>query len=228
MGQLLRCINCDKVFFKTPFDRWPEYECAPIFSTASARMIERDDSREFLASHRGHRLEELKVYENSYVGEKPYIEPVKTSYFKATNGKERFVVKKFRERIDEPLSYQLMHGNYSLRCTRIDIQSQQIKKQLEREFKHSPISDYEIEAFLKLCQEVALSADVEKLGKTPEEREHPLTKFCKLDQISLKHLLKKCHTLFGKQGYREIDEFIYRHIDDGVLMLKATFEISFS
>ena len=228
MGQLLRCINCDKVFFKTPFDRWPEYEYTSVFSSGTVRMIERDDSQEFLASHRGHRLEELKVHENSYVGENPYIEPVKTSYFKATNGKERFVVKKFRERIDEPLTYQLVRGNYSLRCTRIDIQSQQVKKQLEREFRHSPISDYEVEAFLKLCQRVALSADLEKLETIPEEPEHPLTKFYKLNQISLKYLLGECHTLFGKQGYREIDEFIYRHIDDGVLMLKATFEISFS
>jgi hypothetical protein len=228
MGKLLRCIKCDKVFFKTPFDRWPEYENTSVFSSGTVRMMERDDFQEFLASHRGHRLEELEVYENSYIGEKPYIEPVKRSYFKATNGKEEFVIKKFRERIDEPLIYQIIHGNYSLHCVCIDIQSQQIKKQLEREFKHSLISDYEIEAFLKLCQEVALSADVEKLETSPEEREHPLTRFCKLDQISLKHLQKNCHTLFGKQDYREIDEFIYRHIDDGVLMLKATFEISFS
>jgi hypothetical protein len=228
MSQLLRCIHCDKVFFKTPFDHWPEYEYGSVFSSETVRVIKRDDLQEFLASHRGHRLEELKVYENSYVAEEPYIEPVKKSYFKATNGREEFVIKKFRERIDEPLMYQLIHGNYSLRCKHIDIESQQIEKQLKREFNDPPISGYETDVFLKLCQLVAQCINVENLEEHSEEPEHPLTRYYKFDQISLKYLLRKCHPLFDKHGYREIDEFVYRHSEDGVLALKATFEISFS
>jgi hypothetical protein len=51
-----------------------------------------------LILHHGHRLENLKIIEDSFVSEKAYSEPIKTSFFKATNGKEKFVVKKFRER----------------------------------------------------------------------------------------------------------------------------------
>ncbi len=200
----------------------------PPPSSSTSRTIERDDFQEFLGSHRDHRLEELKICEDSFVCERPYTEPVKESYFKATNGQEEFVIKKFRESIDEPMRYQLIHGDFSLHCSHIDIPSRQIKKQLEREFRHPPITDHEVRAFLKVCQYVAKKADVEKLRMVAEEPEHPLTRYYELDEAGLRSLLKRCHALFEEKVCLDIDRFIYHHIDDGVLALKATFEISFS
>src|SRR4030067_2730725 len=116
---------------QTPFDQWPEYEPSQDPSVESFRTLLKDDFQDFLRNHRGHRLEDLKIIEDSFVSEKSYSEPVKTSYFKATNGREHFVVKRFRERIDQPLKYQLIRGDYSLKCIDLQIQSEAIRKQLE-------------------------------------------------------------------------------------------------
>jgi hypothetical protein len=225
MNKLIRCINCDQVFLKTPFDRWPEYEPHSNGSFESFRTLERDDFQDFLRNHHGHQLEDLKILEDSFISEKNYAEPVKTSYFKATNGKESFVVKKNREKIDEPLKYQLIHGDYSLRCIAIEIQSKEITKQLNAEFKKNPLHQNKIDAFLKLFQYIAKTIDIKKLERIPEESSNPLEIYYKMDDLSLVYLLRNCRNIFKGQEYLNIEEFIHRHKDDGVLLLKATFKI---
>jgi hypothetical protein len=52
----------------------------------SYRTIETDDFQAFLKHHQNHQTEPLEILEDSFVCEKPYSEPMKVSYFKATNG----------------------------------------------------------------------------------------------------------------------------------------------
>jgi hypothetical protein len=224
MNQLIRCKNCDKIFMKTPFDHYPVYIFDPERSLENSRSIEADDYQDFLAHHQGHQLEDLKIIEDSFVSERTYSEPIKASFFKATNGKEKFVIKKFREKIDEPLRYQLIPGDYSLKCTAIEIQAEEISKQLTREL-NPPLSQNKIDAFLKLYRSIAEDVDIKDLERIPEESQCPLEIYYKLDDIRLMYLLRNCrHTLKG-QEYSDMEEFIHRHKDDGVLLMKATYKI---
>jgi len=224
MNQLIRCKNCDEIFMKTPFDQYPEYEFEPDRSPENFRSIERDDFQDFLIHHHGHPLENLKIIEDSFVSEKPYSEPIKTSFFKATNGKEKFVIKKSRERIDEPLKYQVIPGDYSLKCTAIEIQWEEISKQIERELK-PPLSQTQIDAFLKLYRAITENIDIKDLERIPEESDHPLKIYYKIDDIRLMYLLRNCRNIFNGQEYSAVEEFIHRHKDDGVLLLKGTYKI---
>ena len=223
--QLIHCINCHAIYLKTPFDQWPEYEFFPSHSSDKFRSIERDDFQDFLKNHRGHHLEDLKIIEDSFISEKPYFEPVKVSYFKATNGKENFVIKKFRESIGEPLTYQLIFGDYFLKCTAITIQSEDICKQLEAEFKTCPLPPQKISAFLNVYQHIAETIDIKNLERVPEESPNSLEIYYKMDDFSLVYLLRNCRNVFQGQEYSNIEEFIQRHKEDGVLLLKATYQI---
>ena len=224
MNQLIRCKNCDEIFMKTPFDRYPEYELDSARPLDNFRIVQRDDFQDFLIHHRGHRLENLKIIEDSLTSEKAYSEPIKTSFFKATNGKDKFVIKKFRERIDEPLKYQLFLGDYSLKCTALEIQSEEISKQLKRELKPPP-SQNKIDAFLKLYRHIFESIDIKDLERIPEESYHPLEVYYKIDDIRLMYLLRNCRNIFKGKEYSTIEDFIHRHKDDGVLLLKANYKI---
>jgi len=225
MVQLIHCIDCHAIYLKTPFDQLPEYESYPLHLSDNFPSIERDDFQEFLRNHRGHRLEDLRIIEDSFISEKPYCEPVKVSYFKATNGKESFVIKKFRERIDEPLKYQLILGDYSLTCTGIQIQSEEIAKQLEREWKGPPLPTYKIAAFLKLYQHIAETIDIKNLERVSEESPNPLEIYYKMDDFSLIYLLRNCRHIFPGKEFANIEEFIHRHKEDGVLLLKGTHQV---
>jgi len=149
---------------KSPFDRYPEYEFGPGHAPENFQSIKRDDFQDFLSHHHGHQLEQLRIIEDSYVSEKAYSEPVKTSFLKATNGREKFVIKKFRERIDEPLKYQLIPGDYSLKCVGVEIQSEEISRQLDREMK-PPLSQDKMDAFLGVMGALTEDIDVSDLER---------------------------------------------------------------
>jgi hypothetical protein len=225
MNRLIRCINCDEIFLRTPFDQWPEYELVSNHPPVSLQTMERDDFEDFRMNHSGHRLEDLTIIEDSFVSEKAYSEPIKVSYFKATNGKENFVIKKSREKIEEPLKYQLIEGDYFLRCISVEIESQGIKKQLEREFKGRPLPQMKVAALLKLYRDIARTIDVKDLERVQEESSIPLEIYYKMDDLSLFYLLRNCRNIFEAQEYSDIEEFIQRHRDDGVLLLKGIYEI---
>jgi len=225
MNQLIRCLNCDEIFLKTPYDQSPEYKYVPTHPSEPVRSIERDDFQDFLIKHRRHPLEYLEIIEDSFISEKVYSEPVKIAYFKATNGKESFVIKKFRERIDEPLKYELIPGDYSLKCLGIEIQSEEITKQLRMEFKKPPFSPTQISAFPKLYRRIVGTVDTKNLERVSEESSHALEIYYKMDDVSLFYLLRNCRNLFKGKEYSNIEEFINRHKDDGVLLLKARYKI---
>jgi hypothetical protein len=167
----------------------------------------------------------LRILEDSFISENPYFEPVKVSYFRATNGKENFVIKKFREKIDEPLKYELVAGDYSLKCVGIEIQSKEIAKQLATEFKSAPLPQSQISAFLKLLQRIAETIDIKNLERISEEYSHPLETYYKMDDFSLIYLLRNCRRIFEGQQYSDIETFIHRHKEDGVLLLKGIYRI---
>ncbi len=225
MDQLIRCVTCNAIFARTAFDKWPEYEYVLGKSSEPYRTIEKDDFQDFLKHHRNHSMENLEIIEDSLVSEKPYSEPTKVSYFKATNGKECFVVKRFRKRIDEPLSYQLIDGDYCLKLQRLEIQPEEIIKQLKIELDSPSLHEDQIEAFLKLYQHVLKTIDMNNLERIPEDSSHPLEIYYKMDDVSLAYLLRNCRTIFKGSEYKAIEAFIHRHREDGVLLLKATYRV---
>ncbi len=209
---------------KTSFDQYPEYPFDSGRSLERLRGVATDDYQDFLTDHQGHQLEDLEIIEDSLVSEKAYSEPIKTSFFKATNGKEKFLIKKFREKIEEPLKYRLVRGDYSLKCASIGIQSEEISRQLRRELT-PPLSQDKIDAFLKLCHAIVENIEIKNLERIPEESPHPLEIYYKIDDLHLMYLLRNCRNIFNGQEYFAMEEFIHRHKDDGVLLLKANYKI---
>jgi len=225
MGRLVRCVKCDAIFLKTPYDQVPEYGGDVPNQGRNVHALERDDYGDFLKNHHGHRLEDLTIVEDSLVGEREYAEPVNVSYFKATNGKERFVIKRHRERIDDPLRYELIHGDYSLNCVAVDVQSREISQNLERVLRGRPALAQKIHAFIKLYQQVSRQVDLTRRKRVAEGSDHSLEVYYRIDEVSLVYLLRNCRTLFEPEEFPEVEAFIYRHKDDGVLLMKATYEI---
>ncbi len=226
MNRFLRCINCGEGFMKTAFDQYPEYKGNPRHPSEPATVMKKDDFQEFLRNHKGHQLEHLEIIEDSYVSESNYLEPVKTSYLKATNGKkEKFIIKRFRETIGEKARYQVIPGDYSLECTGVEVQSKEITKQLRMEFRTHPFSESKTSRFLRLYRRIIRGMDVRQLEKISEESSHPLEEFYKIDDTSLFYLLRNCRNIFKGVEYSAIEDFIDRHKDNGVLLLKARFRI---
>jgi hypothetical protein len=225
MDPFIHCTTCDAVFHKTPYDQMPEHEWRGKDSPDRVRTVERDDYEDFLQVHHGHRLEELQVLEGSFMGTGDYREPVKTSYWKATNGKERFVIKGSRKDIHEPLRYQLIRGDYQVKCISLEIQSREITKQLEIEFRANPLSQKKITAFLHLVEEITQGLDAGHLERVPEESLNPLEIYYRMDDVHTAFLLRRCRKIFDREEFEGIQEFVQHHREDGVLLLRGKHQI---
>ncbi len=225
MNKFLHCINCGEGFMETPFDRYPEYEYDASHPSEPVKVSKRDDLQEFFKTHHGHQLEYLTIIENSFVSEKNFIEPIKTSYLRATNSKkQKFVIKQFREKIEERLKYEVFHGDYILEPVELDIQAQEIARQLELEFAAHPLTSSQISRFIKLYKRILRGADPKKLERVSEESTNPLEVYYQMDDISFYYLLRNCRNIFKGNQFSEIEDFIYSHIGD-VLLLKGRFRI---
>jgi hypothetical protein len=225
MSRLIRCLQCDELFMQTPFDQSPEYKIGSESPFSAFETLPRDDFGDFLKNHHGHSMEELEIIADSFVSEEAYLEPVNTSCFRATNGSERFVIKRYRDKIDEPLRYELIHGDYSLQCVAIEIQSEAISKQLRSEFIPEPLSDAEISSFLKLWRSVCERVDIKTLEWVDYESSHSLEGYHKLDEVSFVYLLRNCRNIFKGKKFLAIDDFIKRNAENGVLLIKAKYAI---
>jgi hypothetical protein len=225
MGQVIRCITCNEVFVKTPHDQCPEYEKQSNRTPSTLQTVDRDDRQDFLRAHRGHQMEELDLVEDTFVSEKDYLEPVNVSYWKATNGRERFVIKRSREKIDEPLKDQLIAGDYVLSCVSVGIHPKAVAKQLAVAFKDRPLSEDKVVAFIRLLRRVAERVDIHQLERVDEESSTPLEIYYKIDEASLKGLFQACRRIFHADEYPRVEAFVREEKDGGVLLLKATYKI---
>ena len=225
MNKFLHCIDCGEGSMETFFDQYLEHEYDPSRPSEPVKIIKRDDLQEFLKTHQGHQLEYLKLVENSFVSEKDFVEPVKTSYFKATNNRgQKFVIKRFREKIDERLKYQVVRGDYVLELDEIDIQAREITNQLELEFVTHPLTSNQISRFLKLYKRIVRGVDAKKLERISEESPNPLEVYYQMDDMSFYYLLRNCRNIFKGKQFSDIGDFIYSHVGD-VLLLKARYRI---
>jgi hypothetical protein len=144
---------------------------------------------------------------------------------KASNGKEKFIIKGTRQNIGNPMRYQLILGDYQVKCISLEIQSREIQRQLEIEFKANPLSSKKIRSFLLLLQEIAHGLDASQLERVPEESPNPLEIHYRMDEVHTGFLLRRCRKIFSPKEFEVIQEFVHHHREDGVLLLRGKHHI---
>jgi len=72
------------------------------------REIPRDDRRDFTDLHCGHRLGELISLAETRRDRDEIVDPMKIVYIEVADGGESFVLRSFRRRIADPLSYEVV------------------------------------------------------------------------------------------------------------------------
>ena len=221
----IRCIECNEVTHVTDYDCSPQYQCDEKLEEVIEKPM--DDMRNFMVQHRHHMIEELSRIKDSFISEGAYVEPLKVSYFEATNGKERFVIKKWRENINDPLQYELIPG-YIKTTISLEVQLDEIRKQLHDEIKHPYITEAKIERFIQIIEKVASQFSAGDKIEITAETDTPLISYCKMDTDFTREILRLSEEIFSAEELKEIEQFIYRNNNDNepmTLLLKRAFTI---
>ena len=225
MDRWIRCVECNEVTHITDYDCSPQYHCDKNLEEVIEKPM--DDTRNFMVQHKHHKMEELYIIKDSFVSEGAYVEPLKVSYFDATNGRERFVIKRWRESINNPLQYELIPG-YVKTAVNLEVQSDEIRRQIRNEIQHPPITEAKIERFIKIIEKVVSRFSAGNKIEITAETDTPLISFCKMDASFTREILSLSGEIFDAKELKEIEQFIHRNNDYDepmTLLLKRTFAI---
>jgi hypothetical protein len=215
MGTLLHCIDCNKVINTTEWDRCPSYE----WDQGEIKDQEADDRKAFEQTHKNHSIEEL-IPVTPPISDKPYAEPIKLSYFEASNGKQRFLIKRWRSTIDEPCMYEIVEGRLEVAQGKASVQAEAIKKQFMIEHD-AAVPEKKLNYFIKAIQDEVRKLDPDALAVSAEG-ETPLISFCQLGDESVKRILTTCREMFTWPELKLLRDFIKEHNEyDGVMTVVA-------
>ncbi len=218
--RFFRCIDCDLVICFTPYDTVPEFE----FNRDEEDFVEiySNDRAQLISRHAKHSIEELIINRASMVGNRPYIDPMKESYTEATNGRESFVIRKWRESVNSSCSYQLIHGRIKLKNEKVEIQEKEIKKQMEFELKKIPKE--KIDAFISAYGKKVSGFNLTRINDYVEiyETDDSLTWIGKLNKETVDDLINIAEKIFNQDELKSVKEFIAGNNGfDGVINLRV-------
>ena len=220
IGTLIHCIDCNKVINITEWDFCTRYK----WQEGEIKEQEGNDRKAFEQRHKNHRIEELTPVTPA-ISDKPYAEPLKVSYFEASNGTQRFVIKRWRNTIDDPCEYEIIDGRLEITHGKLCVQTEAIKKQFKTEHDGA-IPEKKLNYFIKAIEEEVKGLDPDTL-EVSAEGETPLMAFYQLDAHSVKRIFTRCWDTFDWHELKLLRDFVIEHNEyDDVMTVVAQREFS--
>ncbi len=210
--KLLRCSQCNQVI--------PIYgEFIEMDDNAHLPgVIWADDDRkikeEFFRNHNGHALEELTVDFDTYVSDKPSFELIKVSYFEATNGRERFLIKRSRERFDQPAHYEIIPGKLKISNVACEILEGELRRQLGRLNGSCQLAEEEINFLIKALQEELRNISPEEFFQEidiVEEIDTPLTLLGSFKDKHWQNIVQRLQNYLPQDAFMRILDFLEKN-----------------
>lgn len=222
------CRNCGAIHHVSPFDRSPMYHVGG----GEVQEIPVDDWRSFMDRHAGHRLEPLEATGNTFFPRGSAYDPMNVGYVQVTNGKEIVLLRRSRPSIEQPLVYEIVDGSSLQTEMRLEIQSDAIRKEMQRHFSWAPsmpLTDDQINLFLTMFGEVIQSLDPETLSTDEYSDGDDQTSYCKLPLSVIDELIEKCDGYYSPIELAALRQFAEGHRDaSDVMALIKRSTITFS
>ena len=206
------CRNCDAVHHVSCFDKAPVY----IFSEGAVEEQLADDWRQFMMRHEGHRLEPLRTIGAKYFPRGTIADPMSIGYVEVTNGSDRLLLRQSRDRIDEPLRFNLVTGRLMDHGLSLTVQEREIKKEMTRHFKWpggKPPSDKTIKLFIGLFKDVVADLNLAQVEVAGYSYTDDNVAYGLLDTITIDKLVAKCADSFNPEEFQGLCAFIRSHLD---------------
>ncbi len=223
-GKYIWCRNCSEIHHVTPFDRSPMY----ILEAGEEKVVSMDDWRAFMQRHDGHKLEALQAFGMSYNPGIPPLDPMKERYIEVTNGQETFVIRSFRNSIEEPLNFELLQGRLKITRVIVEIQEDEIRKEMKYHFPWEPsarLDDEKIDLFIRFFRELARDLDLSRIEDHGYSPIGCSLLFGSLDNRIVDTLMERCAPYFSPAELKGIKRFCEHHMtNDGVMELMVRHE----
>lgn len=210
--KLLRCCQCNQVIpLYGDFIEMEDNAHLPGILWADDDLKIKE---EFFLNHDSHALEELIVDYDTYVSDKPSFELIKVSYFEATNGRERFLIKRNRERFDRPAHYEIIPGKLKISNIAYEILEEEVREQIGSLNGSNKLAEKEINSLVKAFQEELKNISPEELFQEiemVEEDDNPLNLFATFKDKNWRNIIQRLQSYLPPQESKRILDFLEKN-----------------
>ncbi len=227
--KLIRCTRCNKIIPQFGFGDFAEDSLLPWVEWSSEDL---DEQKEFLRRHAGHPLEELFIDGETYFSDKPCFEPMKVAYVEASNGRQKFLIKRTRASLDRPVFYELIPGKIQVSGVSLEIQKDEILREISRLNGSLPLHSEKIKKFLEAFREeverIPLDSINDEFEATPPGEAALLT-YGSLNDARWERILHRCENDLQPSERKLVEKFIRENRQPGDvldLQIKKTILIS--
>jgi hypothetical protein len=106
--RLIRCTQCNKVIPQySGYGDFGEFSTLPGVEWSSEDL---DEQRNFYRDHGDHLLEKIFVDPETIFSDRPPYEPSKVTHMEASNGRDRFLIRRVKQGLSRPALYELIPG----------------------------------------------------------------------------------------------------------------------
>ena len=215
-AKFIRCRNCDAIHHISPFDK------APVYTVLSDGIEETstDDWREFMQRHANHKLEPLESTGEQHFTHGSAVDPMGVGYIEVTNGYDHSLLRRSRKSITEPLTYELIEGTIVDHGISLEIQENEIKKEMKYHFTWTPaapLDDNRIDFFIGLLKEWVKGIDPKSV-KVSEYSYIDGIAYGLLDPLLIATLMAKCAAYFLPVELDAIRRFVETHRESSDVM----------
>jgi hypothetical protein len=208
--KFIRCCVCSAIHHVSPFDK------APIYARLENTLEEQaaDDWRAFMERHAGHRLEPLKASGEAFFPSGLALDPMSVAYIELTNGHDRYLVRRERRSIQEPMSYELISGRLAEAGLLVEVQENEIRKEMKNHFSWTPAtcpSDDQIDVFVGLIKEVIQTLEPERIRISEYSYQDDAACYGLLDDATVNLLMDKCAAYFRPGELTSLRRFVETH-----------------
>jgi hypothetical protein len=215
--KFIRCRVCDAIHHVSAFDKAPVYDCRGN----QPEERDTDDWRTFMDRHAGHRLEPLKASGETFFPYGSPRDPMSVAYVEVTNGHDRYLVRRSRRSIQEPMSYELISGRLAEAGAGVEVQENEIKKEMKNHFSWAPAScpdDQKIDLFVGLVKEVAKTLDPQRIQVSEYSSTDDSISYGTFDRSVLDTLTERCADYFLPDELASLRRFMETHRDGSDVM----------
>lgn len=203
---ILRCLQCNDLFRPTAYDSYPAFRVDEQSDLITE--IEMNDLDNFMMNHRGHEIAELQIIPGSFCSRYGYWEPIREDYFQATDGVEIYTVKRWREDVCKPLSYELIDANIEFCEPILRVQSVKLKRQMIADASILRLDADKIDGFIKRLENFVRDIELDDLIEYGLSTNDSAVSYATLKDEAMERLLIHCHALFTDEELDRLRVFI--------------------
>jgi hypothetical protein len=228
--KFIRCRECNEILPVPPFS--PEWESADWLPGIEWSAEDANLRRDFLSAHGSHPREELRADPETFFSEKPAFEAVKTSYFEATNGPERFLIRRTKPGLASPARYEILPGRMEISSAAVEIQEADLRRQIIAERNPPAFDAGKVSAFIEAIREEIAAIPPRLLSEAIDETlegDSPAFLFAALKEERWARILERVSGCFEPPEREWVGGFIRRHRRPGEvlsLLVRRAFSVA--